>query len=377
MLKRYKSIAELIRDLRSLKRAARVAAAADDDIKQTTMRGGKRTLIQQLQPSKVSRQQTRDFTKGSKQLAKLIDQHHTINNILVSLNTEFKAEDYPNLDKMRTIAERIAKNITTKIEQTKQQASEDAKAATPPMLLKLANNVHSKLNTLLAKKFSKSETVNLVATVKNTLQYSIYLIYHHLRNDTGHISEQKIFTLSQQGGQIYINPALDKVRIPGQFPVGYAIDYNEKSSIGDLTNKVMLRINAELEEENHISQHALPMPVDINELHLTEIPAVANSRMNGNVLQVSINKSITDKAKAAEITNTIYRQLYSSAIAVMPKIRILHTLDKTKTGFLAKFTFVPTGKFSGRTMGRDMQDKLREIGLNEKDIAKVRYLIET
>lgn len=372
MLKHYASVADLIRDLR---RMQKVYAAKDDGV--FSMRGDKPdSRLGQAPAVKVSRETQRNFTRQSNRLARLIDNQHTLVNIISSINTEFKPEDYPDIEKMRKIADRILRGLTKQISEAKQAATAEAKSATPEILVKLANSLLNKLNQQLTGRFTSSEVVNLAMKIRDQIQFSVYLVLHELKNDAGHISPQKVIAISQRGGQLYINPALDKMRIPGQFNIGFELRQSEKPSIADLARQAMQRIDAELNEDDIAIHNALPSPVEHSTLNLTAITGVTRTRMVGNVLNVELNKTIKDHAAATEISNQIYRQLFAAASSVT-KVRLMHAVEKTRSGWLLKFTFVAAGKLSGRTMDREMQQRLREIGLLDKDIAKIRHIVET
>ena len=400
MLKKYQSIRDIVRDLRRVKKSSRqlIAAVNEDE----ELSGKKPAMITQHirvpgtvkmpdaaeAPSRqlsVNRQQS--LTQEGKRYTELLEQQKNINHIINSLNTEFAGEKNVDIAAMQKLARRVSNNINKSLEQAKVSATESSRKVAPKILMTIAKKVAVKLDDRLGNNYSKHEIVALSNIVQGETQHTIYLVYHDLQDDEGNTSEQNVFAITMVAGktddQLYINPALHTVKIlSSKFMLGREVPITP-SDQAKMVNTITSFVNRQLDSNKmEIEHNALPVPTSIDRNKLKSIhPAISDSKVNGRVLEIKINNTIKNKAQAEEIIGQIYRVLYSSAITVSPKIRINRSLKELRKdgrfiGWLARFVFLPTGKISGRTLGDEMINKLREIGLLDKEISKIRYLIE-
>jgi len=397
MLKRYHTVQDIVRDLRRLNRSQKALAAEGDEPPNFTTRtlrqGGDtsrpKTVNERFtEKGKVSREQERSANRHSRRLITLLDQQKSINAIIQALNAEFKEADYPDIKRMRQLASRIGKNISEAIQEAKQSASEEATQTAPDILIKLANNVARKLTDGEKPLFSAEhhETVILARRFKGasedapiSVQHTVYLKYERVKINRN-VTPVYVFAISLKDGELYINPTLPDIKPPGKFPLGEAVQLRQNSKLADLTNAVVGLIQQQLVADGHIMRtHALPPPHPLEKFDLRNANEfVTDAAMDGNILKVSLADTVKNEQQAHDVANDIYRHLYHVSLPVSPKLNIKYTVRPgSKRGWVVSFVFMPSDKYSGRTMDNRMVSELRKLGMFPSEIQKIRHIIET
>jgi hypothetical protein len=384
MLKNYLSLPELMRDLRKIRRSVQSTIASDDvdgdeepAFKTVKIRDAdkKPSITERFQKTdKASREHGREVARNSKRLRSLLDQQRAINNITHSLNTEFANSDYTNLTRMKQIAERIKQDVDTSVKTTTKSLGELAKKTAPAILFSLANRVDQKLQQKIGKHAKSHETVTLTATVNDTPQYTIYLIYHNLKNDSGYTFPNKIFAISLYNDKLYVNFQEPTLKPPGHFPIGLEVPIHAKE-LSQTTDIIMKRVDAQLEADDNISgMKPMPLPMETNSINLKNIRNVAKFSIHNNEIVVLIDKSVGNEARAVDVVNSIQLYLFAGALQAnqRTKLRIVHSdPKKVPGGYSATFKFIPGGKYSGITLKHETTKQLRELGFSESAINRL------
>jgi len=354
----------------------------EGDIAAPTSPGQRFRVPTHLKPAII-----KSIVNYNKKLNALIQQRQSINHISHLLQTDFANHpDTANIDRMRQITKRIKEDVEKHILINEDRLDEITRDnAANDILFKLANNVSKKLTEMLGNKEKDFEQKALTAMVKNRKgdvvpQHTIYLIYHNLPNDVGHIFPQKIYALSLRDGELYLSTGEHIVRPPGQFPSGIQIDYHDKQ-LSKTTDEVVRHIKSSMTHDNLVGDiPAIKPPFGKSDVNPQSLEHVTNfDILPDGTMTLNIDKAVGNEAAAMDVVNKVHVHLNSALLLANPKSRARIIPSKPKkipTGYSVILKLIPAGQSSGKTLSQKIAQYLENEGVSRRHIRRFQQIVQ-
>lgn len=361
-LKQFTNIDEIAREIGTLSKLHKAEAAG----KVINLREAGKTSSVAKKPSSISKKLSDKTLSG---ITSLEQQLIHIKNIGNTLNTELKNEiDDVQLAKLNSSIKKIRNSIESKLELAISKNREITDSNINEDFSKMVSRVRKYLIKTLDGKIDKEVGLDFLSGANSEGQINVvgYITLHNLKNARNQIDPQVIIAITDRGnGNMLINPSLHKIEYPGKFNPGIVIK-NEKDAIRVIENQLL--VDSSL---NIISPK--PVPFTKAQLNLTH-SKIAKATVGTNSVIVDL-KDIADKAEAIEVTNDLYKEIYSIVLRLDPKStsKIVYTTGKKGRGWRSVFSFISAnrGKQISRNLKSQEISKLREI-FSEEDISKIR-----
>ena len=382
MLKKYSTVAEIVRDLQKLSRQSKLQA--NDEIETEDTPGGVE-IINIRQGSKKA--PTYDLSKISKltqnskigkslkesteKLERLMAQQNTVRNMLSALTHDFANSGEPEAEKAIVSATKLLKKTEDSIKTINKELHETTQKAAPPEFINDVKTIASRLRSLLKDKFSNQE---IQMTACEGPQYTAFIIMHDVINSVDMVTPQQVFAISWSDNKLWIRPDLDRVLPLGNFVLG-----KEVANV----DKAMIAIKVQLSADGQIgNQSKLPVPLSARQLNLHHIySAIKSVKVNNDPGSVDlvIDKKLSQIA-ATKVVNDAIIYIHSRAAEeknFRAKFQIQRTeLVKRSNGWYVKLYFNPGGQYSGKTFEQEQIDALRPFFTDDQIKRMLRVAVQ-